>query len=74
METLEMTPYIACGLIEGYVEAEGEEHILEAWSYIGKTKLYTQLQGFYGRTLSELIDNGILDNNFNITDEYYEYL
>lgn len=61
-----MDAYRACGLIEGFVFTDNEDEILQAWSYIGKTGLYRQLQGFYSRTLKDLIDNNYLDTNFDI--------
>lgn len=33
---------------------------MEAWAYIIKNKLYRNLQGFYGRISSELINNGYI--------------
>lgn len=65
-EMIEMTPYRACGIIEGFIETDDENEIMSAWSYIGKTGLYLQLQGSYGRGLKMLIEDGELDENFNI--------
>lgn len=65
-EMIEMTPYRACGIIEGFIEIEDENEIISAWSYIGKAGLYTQLQGSYGRGLKMLIEDGDLDESFNI--------
>lgn len=65
-EMIEMTPYRAYGIIEGFIETEDEYDIISAWSYIGKSGLYLQLQGFYGRGLKMLIEGGELDENFNI--------
>jgi hypothetical protein len=61
-----MNSYTAVGLIEGFIEAESEEQVLEAWSFIGQSGLWRQLQGFYGRTLHSLIEGGWLDEEFNI--------
>ena len=62
-----MTLLTAIERIEGMQEAT-EEQLLEAWSFIGKTRSYLHLQGFYGRTLSHLIESGYLDENFDIME------
>lgn len=63
-----ITPYLATANAEGFGEGEmaSAADQLKAWSYIGKTGLYRQLQGFFGRTLRDLILDGWLDKNFNI--------
>lgn len=60
--------YTACGIAEGFVEIEGqtEDDVLLAWSWIGKRKMYLWLQGWFGRTLRDLVENGYLDRDFNI--------
>ena len=52
-----MTPYLASAYAEGFCEGEGASKTLEliAWQYIWDTELWKQLQGFYGRTVHELI-------------------
>jgi len=52
--------YTAVGLAEGFVEAESEEQILEAWQYLVDTGLCWQLQGSFGRGAVCLIQAGEL--------------
>ena len=55
-----MTPYQACSYAEGWNEAtEGEQ--LTAWQYIKDTGLWKYLQGFYGRTVRDLTDAGVIE-------------
>ena len=54
-----MDQYTAVGLAEGFVEAESEEQIIEAWQYLIDTGLAWHLQGCFGRTARNLIDQGI---------------
>jgi hypothetical protein len=49
----------AIDIIEGVIEAD-EEKTLEAWQTIYDTGLYRHLQGFYGRTVEHLIEQGLL--------------
>ena len=51
--------YTATGLAEGFVEAESEEQIIEAWQYLHDTGLAYKLQGWFGRQAQGLIENGI---------------
>jgi hypothetical protein len=50
----------AIDLAEGMVEGT-EEEIIEAWQHLHDTRLAYQLQGFYGRTCSQLIANGVIN-------------
>ncbi len=59
--------YLACGIAEGFEEGNWTKRDqLLAWQYIGRTGLYRQLQGLYGRTLQRLLDEGYFDKDFNI--------
>ena len=55
-----MDNYQAVGIAEGFIEADGEEQIIQAWQHLHDTKLGYQLQGFFGRTLRQLLDEGII--------------
>ncbi len=55
-----MDSYTATGLAEGFVEAESEEQIIEAWQYLVDTGLAWSLQGFFERTARQLIDDGVI--------------
>jgi hypothetical protein len=54
-----MDNYTATGLAEGFIEAESEEQVIEAWQHLIDTGLCWHLQGFFGRTAAQLIEDGI---------------
>ena len=58
-----MDTYTAVGLAEGFVEAESQEQVIEAWQYLIDTGLAWQLQGWFGRTAAHLISEGICTDN-----------
>ena len=55
-----MDNYQAVGIAEGFIECDSEEQVIEAWQYLHDTKLGYQLQGFFGRTLQQLLNEGII--------------
>ena len=55
-----LSSYDAVGLAEGFVEGT-EEEVIEAWQYLVNTGLAWQLQGWFGRTASDLINAGIIN-------------
>ena len=58
-----MDTYTAVGLAEGFIEAESQEQVIEAWQYLIDTGLAWQLQGWFGRTAAHLISEGICTDN-----------
>jgi hypothetical protein len=52
--------YMATAYAEGFEEAPCEEAVIEAWQYLVDTKLVWQLQGWFGRTASALIEEGVI--------------
>tara|TARA_R100000084_G_C4606930_1_gene126092 strand:+ start:176 stop:388 length:213 start_codon:yes stop_codon:yes gene_type:complete len=56
-----MTSYEAVGIAEGFVEAKDSDEVLAAWQYIYDHELYNGLQGWFGRTLKDLIDAGYIE-------------
>lgn len=54
-----MDNYEAVGIAEGFVECDSEEKYIEAWQYLIDTGLAWTLQGFFGRTAMNLIENGV---------------
>jgi hypothetical protein len=61
MENKQMNAYLATGLAEGFIEAESEEQVIEAWQYLVDTGLAWSLQGWYGRTATALIEEGVVN-------------
>jgi len=58
-----MDNYTATGLAEGFIEAESEEQIIEAWQHLVDTGLAWSLQGSFGKTAIQLIESGIIKEN-----------
>ena len=59
---IDWTPYLAAAYAEGFCEGEDatKEEQLEAWACIISTKLYFNLQGWFGRTASSILQNGYI--------------
>ena len=59
---IKWTPYLASDYAEGFCEGEGasQDYQIEAWQYLLDSGLCWQLQGWYGRTARELIDQGYI--------------
>jgi hypothetical protein len=57
-----LTSYLASAIAEGFCEGEGasEHEQLCAWQYLVDTGLAWSLQGWYGRTASNLLENGVI--------------
>jgi len=55
-----MDNYTAIGLAEGFIEAQSEEQVLEAWKHLHETGLAYQLQGWFGRTAQALLEQGLI--------------
>jgi hypothetical protein len=53
--------YTACGLAEGWIEAESEDQVREAWQHLVDTGLCWELQGWFGRTARDLIESGFIN-------------
>ena len=51
---------MAVGIAEGFEEAESEEQVIEAWQHLVDTGLAWSLQGWFGRTATHLINEGII--------------
>ena len=53
---------MACAIAEGFCEGEGatETQQIEAWQWLHDTRHAYKLQGWYGRTAQDLINEGII--------------
>ena len=58
---MKMDTYTATGIAEGFILAESESQVIEAWQYLHDTRIGYKLQGFFGRQLTELIEKGIIN-------------
>ena len=54
-----MDDFTAVGIAEGFIEAETEEQIIEAWQHLIDTGMAWKLQGWFGRQAQALIDGGM---------------
>lgn len=52
--------FTAVGIAEGFVEAESQEEILAAWQYIYDNNIWMTLQGWFGRTVHDLLEQGLI--------------
>jgi hypothetical protein len=55
-----MDNYQAVGIAEGFIEADSEAQVLQAWQHLHDSGLGYQLQGFFGRTLNQLLNEGLI--------------
>ena len=58
----ELTPYMATAFAECFCEGEEatEEQQITAFQYLHDTRMAYQLQGWFGRTAINLIENGVI--------------
>ena len=56
-----LSNYDAVGIAEGFVEADSEEQVIEAWQQLHDTGLAYQLQGWFGRTAKSMIEDGLIN-------------
>ena len=62
LDKRQMTSYLATAIAEGFGEGEGasREEQIEAWQYLVDTGLAWSLQGWFGRTATDLIRQGVI--------------
>jgi uncharacterized membrane protein len=58
-DNMKINNFNAVGIAEGFIECDDEEKIIEAWQYLIDTGLAFKLQGWFGRTAIDLIEQGI---------------
>ena len=56
-----MSNYNAVGIAEGFIEADSEDQVIEAWQHLVNTGLAWTLQGFFGRMANQLIESGVIN-------------
>lgn len=53
--------YTACAVVEGFSDKTPSfEDTVRAWAYLIKTRQVWSLQGFYGRTATDIIRSGYI--------------
>jgi hypothetical protein len=55
-----MDDFTAVGLVEGHVEADDEQQIIDAWQHLHDSGLAYRLQGWFGRTAQDMIAQGVI--------------
>lgn len=58
--TKALDDFTATGIAEGWIEADDEQQIIDAWQHLHDTGLAYRLQGWFGRTAQNLIAQGII--------------
>lgn len=51
----------AVALAEGFEEAQSEEEVMLAWQHLHDTRLGYRLQGFFGRNLVAMLEEGLIN-------------
>ena len=52
--------FTAIGIAEGFLECNSEEEMIKAWQHLVDTDLAWKLQGWFGRTATDLINEGLI--------------
>jgi len=65
--------YMATGIAEGFEEATDNKDTIKAWSYLIGTGLAYTLQGWFGRTASNLIQRGLISKEGVVDWDLYEH-
>ena len=56
-----MNNYTATGIAEGWIPADSEDQVIEAWQYLHDTGLAYESQGWFGRTAQSLLEANIIE-------------
>ena len=60
-----MDTYTALGIAEGFIACNDEGEYLRAWQHLIDTRIVWTLQGSFGRTARDLIEQGYCTNPRN---------
>lgn len=60
-ENFKMNGFRAVAITEGFEDAEHQDEIIVAWAYLIKTGMVWELQGRFGRTAKQLIEDGYIN-------------
>ena len=67
-----MDSYTACSIVEGFSgEDNTQEEVGTAWQWLADTGTCWKLQGFYGRTVMDLIEQGLIQKPVKDQVDYY---
>ena len=71
-----LTPYLATAIAEGFCEGEGasKDDQLKAWAYLIRTGQCWSLQGWFGRTATAIIQEGMISTDGTINWDLYNDL
>ena len=58
---MKIDDYNATGIAEGWIVPEDADQIVEAWQHLADTGLAWKLQGWCGRTATNLIKQGVIN-------------
>ena len=73
---MSLTPYLATAIAEGFCEGEGasKDDQLKAWAYLIRTGQCWSLQGWFGRTATAIIQEGMISTDGTINWDLYNDL
>lgn len=55
-----MDDFTATGIAEGFIEEPDEKRVIAAWQHLVDTGLCWKLQGWFGRTATAMIEQGLI--------------
>ncbi|MFH1275610.1 MAG: hypothetical protein ABIH82_00700 [Candidatus Woesearchaeota archaeon] len=73
---MSLTLYLATAIAEGFCEGEGasNDDQLKAWAYLIRTGQCWSLQGWFGRTATAIIQEGVISTDGTINWDLYNDL